>query len=60
MSVTRALAILFLLIGVGGIALARICPNGNCIVPELDPGWAGTSLALLTSGVLMILSRRKK
>ena len=49
-----------LFIGVSGVALARICPNANCSVPEMDTGLAGSSLALLAGGVLMILSRRRK
>ena len=54
------LGLLVLFIGVSGVALARVCPDGNCSVPELDPGLAGSSLALLAGGVLMILSRRRK
>ena len=54
------LGLLLLFIGVSGVALARVCPDGNCSVPELDPGLAGSSLALLAGGVLMILSRRRK
>ena len=57
---TAALGMLLLLIGVSGVALARICPYGNCSVPELDPGLAGSGIALLAGGVLMILSRRRK
>lgn len=49
-----------LLLGLSGVALARICPEGNCAVPEMDPGLAGSGLALLAGGVLMILSRRRK
>lgn len=58
MRAVLALALLF--IGLSGVALARICPGGNCAVPEMDPGLAGNSLALLAGGVLMILSRRRK
>jgi hypothetical protein len=54
------LGLALLLIGVSGIALARICPGGNCVVPEMDPGLAGSGLALLAGGVLMILSRQRK
>ncbi len=54
------LGLVLLLIGVSGVALARVCPGGNCSVPELDPSLAGSSLALLAGGVLMILSRRRK
>ena len=53
--------LVFLFIGVSGVALARIiCLNANCTVPEMDPGLAGSGLALLAAGVLMILSRRRK
>lgn len=55
----RALGLLLLLAGQSTFVLARICPNGNCAVPEIDPGMARGSIALLAGGVLMILSRRK-
>jgi hypothetical protein len=54
------LGLVLLFVGVSGVALARICPGGNCLVPELDPQLAGSGLALLAGGVLMILSRRRK
>ena len=55
-----ALGLVLLFIGLSGVALARICPGGNCAVPEMDPALAGSSFALLAGGVLMILSRRRK
>ena len=58
MRAVLGLALLF--VGVSGVAVARICPGGNCSVPEMDPGMVGSSLALLAGGVLMILSRRRK
>jgi hypothetical protein len=54
------LGLVLLLVGVSGVAFARICPYGNCAVPEMDPDLAGSGLALLAGGVLMILSRRRK
>jgi hypothetical protein len=54
------LGFLLLLIGASRVAFARICPNGNCAVPEIDPGLAGSGIALLAGGVLMVLSRRRK
>ena len=60
MGVRAGLGLVLLFIGVSGVALARVCPGGNCSVPELDPSLAGSSLALLAGGVLTILSRRKK
>ena len=60
MRVRAGLGLLLLLVGLSGVALARVCPEGNCSVPELDPSLAGSSLALLAGGVLMILSRRRK
>ena len=54
------LGLVLLFIGVSGVALARICIRENCSVPEMDPGLAGSGLALLAGGVLMILSRRRK
>ena len=60
MRVRAVLGLMLLLVGVSGVALARMCPEGNCGVPEMDGGMAGSSLALLAGGVLMILSRRRK
>jgi len=56
----KGLGLVLLLIGLAGVALARICPGGNCNVPELDPGLTSSSLVLFAGGVLMILSRRKR
>ena len=56
----KGLGLVLLLVGLAGVALARICPGGNCNVPELDPGLTSSSLVLFAGGVLMILSRRKR
>ena len=52
---TKVLGMFLLLVGVSGLAVAT-----PVIVPEIDPGSAGSALALLSGAVLMFRSRRKK
>ena len=49
---TRIVGMTLLLIGVAGLAMASA-------VPEIDPGSAGSALALL-SGVLLVVRGRSK
>jgi hypothetical protein len=49
---TRTAGMMLLLIGVSGLAIGA--------VPEIDPGSAGSALALLTGALLVIRGRRKK
>jgi hypothetical protein len=47
-----------LFIGFVGVALAGPPPNGGA--PEIDPGVASSAIALLSCGVLMLTTRRRK
>jgi len=49
----KILGMAFLLVAVSGLALATA-------VPEIDPGTAGSALALLTGALLVIRGRRKQ
>jgi hypothetical protein len=49
----KILGMAFLLAAVSGLALATVP------VPEIDPGSAGSALALLTGALLVIRGRRK-
>lgn len=48
----KLLGIALLFVGISGTAMASA-------VPEIDPGSAGTALALLTGALLVIRGRRK-
>lgn len=49
----KALAMVLLMIGVSAVASA-------VAVPEVDPASAGSALALVSGGLLLLGSRRKK
>lgn len=51
----KVLGTMLLLVGVAGLALAQPVPT-----PEIDPGSAGTAVALLSGALLVIRARRKK
>ena len=51
----RIVGLTLILIGVAAVALAA--PAGGS--PEIDPGSAGSALALLTGAALVIRGRRK-
>ncbi len=51
----KVLAIVLLFVGVAGLALAQPAP-----APEIDPGSAGTALALLSGALLVARARQKK
>jgi hypothetical protein len=51
----KMLGMFLLLVGVSGLAMAVPTP-----VPEIDPGSAGSALALLSGAVLIFRSQRKK
>jgi hypothetical protein len=42
------------------IGTAGVLPAPVSMVPEVDPGSAGTAIALLSGALLLIRSRRKK
>ncbi len=50
----KVLGMMLLLVGMAGIL-----PAGSA-VPEIDPGSAGTAIALLSGTLLLLKSRRKK
>jgi hypothetical protein len=52
---TKAVGMILLLIGAGALAVAA-----PVIAPEIDPGTAGSALALLSGAVLIFRSARKK
>jgi hypothetical protein len=52
---TKVLGMFLLLVAVSGLALAQPVPS-----PEIDPGSAGSALALLSGAVLIFRSHRKK
>jgi hypothetical protein len=49
----KVLGTVLLFVGMGGILSAAV-------VPEIDPGTAGTAVALLSGTLLVLASRRKK
>jgi hypothetical protein len=50
----KTLGVMLLFVGVSGLALAQVR------TPEIDPGSAGSALALLSGALLVIRARRKK
>lgn len=50
----KMLGMVMMFVGVSGLALAQ--PR----VPEIDPGSAGTAVALLSGALLVIRAHRKK
>jgi hypothetical protein len=48
--------LVFLLLGVGFSAVAMGTPP----VPEIDPTWGASALALIASGLIVLRSGRKK
>jgi hypothetical protein len=50
----KLLAMMLLLIGVSGLALAQVR------TPEIDTGSAGSAIALLSGALLVIRANRKK
>ena len=50
----KYLGIALLFVGISGAALAV-----PAVAPEIDPGTAGSALALLSGALLVIRSRRK-
>jgi hypothetical protein len=52
---TKVFGMFLLMVGVSGLGLAISNP-----VPEIDPGSAGSALALLSGAVLIFRSHRKK
>jgi hypothetical protein len=52
---TKLAGMVLLLIGMAGLATAA-----PVIAPEIDPGVAGSALALLSGAVLIFRSSRKK
>ena len=51
----KVLGIMLLFVGVAGLAMAQTAP-----APEIDPGSAGTAVALLSGALLVARSRQKK
>jgi hypothetical protein len=51
----KAIGMMLLFVGVSGLALAQQLP-----CPEIDPGSAGTAVALLSGALLVIRAGRKK
>ena len=52
----KLLGIALLLLGACGAAMASTAPVGS---PEIDPGSAGSAVALLAGALLVIRARRK-
>ena len=50
----KLLGMMLLLVGVSGLALAQVR------TPEIDPGSAGSAVALLSGALLVIRASRKK
>ena len=50
----RTVGMMLLLIGASGFAMAAVT------VPEIDPGSAGSALALLSGALLVVRGRSKK
>ena len=50
----KTLGVMLLFVGVSGLALAQVR------TPEIDPGSAGTAIALLSGALLVTRARRKK
>jgi hypothetical protein len=55
LTMTRIAGMALMLLGVAGFAMAAPVP-----VPEIDPGAAGSALALLSGAILIFRSSRKK
>lgn len=55
---TKTLGMMLLFIGMCGRAFAPPCTE-DCI-PEIDPGSAGSALALLSGALLIARGRRRK
>lgn len=56
----KALGIVLMFVGVSGLALAQSGGAGAGKIPEIDPGSAGTAMALLSGALLVIRAYRKK
>jgi hypothetical protein len=54
MGVMKVLGMMMLFVAVSGLALAQVQ------TPEIDPGSAGTAVALLSGALLVIRASRKK
>jgi hypothetical protein len=51
----KVLGMMVLLVAVAGLAVAQTAP-----APEIDPGSAGTAIALLSGALLVARARQKK
>jgi len=51
----KVIGMMLLFVGVSGLAMAQYLP-----CPEIDPGSAGTAVALLSGALLVVRARRKK
>lgn len=51
----KILGTMLLFVGISGLAVAQVLP-----APEIDPGSAGTAVALLSGALLVARARQKK
>jgi len=54
----KAVGLALVLLGAASVLLAQ--PGAPLGAPEIDPGSAGTAIALLSGGLLVIRGRRRK